>query len=324
MAEGDTSMRANWPRRTLGRTGLEISALGIGTVELGLPYGIPKGGQLPSPPRVEEGVELLHKAFASGVDFVDTAPGYGRAEQVVGAALASWSGPRPVVATKVFCPSLAELSYPPALRRGIRRSIEGSLRNLGLTRLALLQVHNATEEALASPELAGVLREMVDCGLVEHLGATTYEAEATRAGIAAPWCETLQIAYNVLAQEPAGRLIGLAGHTGTGIIARSALLKGVLTDRSARLPEELRPLAPSIALAAEISDSLGESLAQTALRFVLSDPRVATTVVGVDRPRYLDAAITAWQAPPLPPRSRAALAAAHTDSELTDPRTWSF
>ena len=301
-----------------------VSSLGLGTVELGTDYGLPQGGRLPARPSRSEAVGLLLEAFRRGLDFVDTAPGYGKAEEIVGEALARWGGVPPVVATKLYCPSLAELTYPPALHRGVRRAVESSLRRLGLPRIPLLQIHNASEDALESPEFATVLRELVETGLVEHLGATTYGESATRAAIATPWCETVQLAHSVLDQEPSGRLIGLAVDNGTGVIVRSALLKGVLSERVADLPAKLRPLLPRVAIVEEVSRALAETLAQTALRFVLSDRRVSTVIAGIDRPSYLDEDVAAWEAPPLPPRSRAALAAAHEDSDLTDPGTWGF
>lgn len=312
------------PRRSLGATGLEVSTLGFGTVELGMDYGLPHEGALPSAPSLDEGVALLLAAFAAGVDLVDTAPGYGRAEAVVGEALARWPGRKPVLATKVPCPDAALLANGPALGAAMRGSLEASLRRLGVPCVDLVQVHNATEEALRSPAFGAALDALIEGGLVGHLGASTYGPEAARAAIAAPWCETLQLAFNVLDQEPASTLIDEARDAGMGIIARSALLKGVLAADAASLPESLRPLAPSLARARAVAARHGEALPALALRFILSDPRVDTVLVGIDRPEYLDADVAAWRAPPLPPEEVAALRAVHVGTSLTDPRTWGF
>jgi len=316
------------PRRALGSTGRRVSALGFGTVELGLDYGLPRDGALPPAPSEDAGVALLLAAFAEGVDVVDTAPGYGRAETVVGAALRRWAGPRPFVATKVPCPDAAALAAaaarPETLAHALRTSLEGSLERLGLPCVDLVQVHSGTPQALRSPALGAAMERLVGAGLARHAGASTYGEEAARAAITAPWCETLQLAYNLLDQQPASALVDAARAAGKGVIVRSALLKGVLATASAALPAPLRPLASALDRAVEGAAALSPSLADTALRFVLSDPRVDTVLVGIDRPEYLAADLRAWRAAPLPASTLAALSAVHVDSTLTDPRTWGF
>lgn len=316
------------PRRRLGSTGRSVSTLGFGTVELGLDYGLPKDGALPRAPSEEEGVALLLAAFAEGVDVIDTAPGYGRAEAVVGAALRRWTGPRPFVATKVPCPDAAALAAaaaaPDGLARTLRASLEASLGRLGLRRVDLVQVHNATEDALRAPALAAAMEGLAAAGLTCHLGASTYGPAAARAAIAAPWCETIQLAYNLLDQHPASALIDEAKAAGMGVLVRSALLKGVLASAGDALPAALRPLLGALARAASGAAALHQPLAETALQFVLSDERVDTVLVGIDRPAFLETDLRVWRARPLAPPTLAALRAVHDGSALTDPRTWGF
>ena len=119
-------------------------------------------------------------------------------------------------------------------------------------------------------------------------------------------------------------LLDEAEAAGMGVLVRSALLKGVLGTPGGALPDRLRPLAPALARAAETAASVGEPLPRLALRFVLSDPRVDSVLVGIDRPAYLAEDVAAWRCPPLPAPVMAALRDARTASPLTDPRTWGF
>lgn len=307
----------------LGRTGYEVSRLGFGTVELGMSYGLPAAGDFPAPPADDEAVALLHAAFAAGVNFVDTAPGYGRAEELVGRALASWRGPAPIVATKVTCPDAAQLADGAALADLVERSVETSRRRLDRDQIALLQVHNATVEALESAPFLEALQRCVERGWVAHLGASTYGAEAARAAIDGGACATLQLAYSVLDQQPAEEVIERAREADVGVIARSVLLKGVL-GTPGELPERLQGLAPTVSALDEIATAAGETVAESCLRFVLSNASVATAILGIDRRSFLDADLRAWQRGPLDEAALARLEPFHVGGALTDPRTWGF
>ncbi len=308
----------------LGRTGYKVSRLGFGTVELGMSYGLPRTDGFPKPLPDREAVSLLHESFEKGVNFVDTAPGYGRAEEIVGLALSSWKGHAPVVATKVTCPSGENLADPASLARFVERSVEQSRHLLDRDRLALLQVHNATVEALESEPFSEVLQGLVERGLVAFLGASTYGPEAAHAAIENGWCASLQIAYNVLDQNPAAELIREAARRNIGVIARSVLLKGVLSAETGGLPEALRPLEPALATLGQSASQEGESVVSTCVRFALSHPDVSTCILGIDRPAYLHEDLESWQRGPLPEATIHRLRALHVGGHATDPRTWGF
>jgi aryl-alcohol dehydrogenase-like predicted oxidoreductase len=109
--------------RRLGRTGLEVSALALGTVELGLDYGIPAPGHY-GRPSATEGVRLVHAALDAGINFIDTARGYGGSEAVLGQALTGRRD-RVILATKVARP--ADNPTGAALRQAMLASLDESL-----------------------------------------------------------------------------------------------------------------------------------------------------------------------------------------------------
>ena len=81
----------------LGKTDLQVPRIGLGTVEIGLPYGV----GLPNPPPDNECIELLRFALDQGITYFDTAAGYGRSEELLGKAFGKMGAARPIIATKV-------------------------------------------------------------------------------------------------------------------------------------------------------------------------------------------------------------------------------
>jgi len=298
--------------RTLGRTGFGVSALSLGTVELGVRYGLyhPGEREVPVP---EEAGRILRRALGCGVNLLDTAPGYGASEALVGEALREFQGTI-FVATKVTSPSSAAQ---------VRRSVDQSLRRLGKDHLDLLQLHNATAKDFENGELVDALAQAKAEGRVRCLGASVYETEAALAALRCPAIDTIQVAYNLLDQRMAGEVFPAAARAGVGILVRSALLKGVLSDRRQALPIHLAPLREAAERAAAWAGRHGLSIAEAALRFCLSNPQVASVLIGVRDEPELEAALQAESAPLLEPSwLREAEALAIADAALVDPRRW--
>ena len=124
---------------TLGATDLEVSRAGLGTVEIGLPYGI----GLPEPPSDDECVALLHAALDHGITYFDTAHGYGRSEKLLGEAFGRMGSARPTIATKVRLKSSVEepVLHGDELARLVTTSIDESRNRLQLDCLDLVQVY---------------------------------------------------------------------------------------------------------------------------------------------------------------------------------------
>ena len=289
------------------------SVLGFGGVELGLDYGVGTAAQTARPSR-QAALALLDEAFGAGVNLIDTAPGYGESEAVIGEALRRWPGVR--VATKV---ELAPQLQGEARRTAVLASIEGSRRRLGRERLDILQLHNATPEDLSDNALFDVLHEAVERGWVDHLGASTYGTEAAAMAVAHPALTVIQCAYNLLDQRLADPLREAQG-IGKLVLLRSALLKGVLSERRQALPESLAELATAAAAAEGWAQARGMSLSEAALRFCFESQPAAITLVGLRDADELQAALAAAVATPCDWSEAAALA---LDSpSLVDPRYW--
>lgn len=309
--------------RVLGRTGLSVCPLGLGTVELGMEYGIQAPGEF-GRPADEDALALLRNAAGDGVDFFDTAPGYGRAEELLGEALADRPGC--VLATKVSVPLTVDgtVARGAAFRGAIRASLDMSRRALRRETLDVLQIHNATVEALADGELARALMASKSAGEVRFLGTSVYTEDEAFASIEAGCFDVLQVAFNMLDQRMADRVLTAAREAGIGVIVRSAFLKGALTAKSRHLPADLGPLAEAADRLRQALGTSWEDLPRLALRFCLSHPDASVVIVGVRTPQELDAALTAAREGPLPPDVLRVIAAhAITDDDLLNPSKWS-
>lgn len=274
--------------RRLGRTGLEVSEIGLGTVEIGLDYGVPVAGEHLRPPE-EHAARLLNRALDLGVNFIDTARAYGASEEFIGRALKGRRNEY-ILASKL-APIREEGQSDAELRGQVKASIAESLRMLQTDVIDLLQLHYAPVDVVKRGRVLAAARDAQQAGAVRFIGASTYGEEAPLAVLAAGGgYDTLQVAYNLADRTLEDRVLPLAQQQGVGIIVRSVLLRGVLTHRFALLPEQLAELRSVIAQLSDLADAEACSLPELAYRFVLAHSAVSTALVGTARIEELDAA----------------------------------
>ncbi|MEC4671856.1 MAG: aldo/keto reductase [Nitrospirota bacterium] len=280
-------------RRPLGKSGLTVSEIAFGTVELGLDYGIPAPGEY-GRPSSRDAIRLLEEAVESGINLFDTAPvpAYGGTESLLGEVL----GGRPdcLFATKVTIPrgATGRLLHGFQFRETVRRSLEHSLKFLRRDVLDIVQIYNPTVECISQGEILEALLEAKQEGKINLVGASVYTEAEALAMIHGGGCDVLQIPYNVLDQRMAGQVFPAAEKAGVGIMIRSAFLKGVLTAKGQWLPAELTPLREAAARVKEGWGGSWESLPEFALRFCLSAPQAATVLVGLRTSRELNQALS--------------------------------
>lgn len=307
----------------LGTTNLEVSALGLGTVELGMPYGIGD----PAPPPDTECIRLLHRAFEAGITYFDTAAGYGRSEELLGKAFSSWAT-RPVIATKATIHQREDgtLLAGPALFHHLEDSVLNSLRQLGMQELDLVQIHAPANGRFVGSELLAAMAELTRRGLVRYWGASTYGEEQPQQVLQHEnEIRTLQVAYNLLDRRLKHPIFRSCAALGVGLILRSVFLKGVLSDRLERLPETLAPIRRAGQQAKGLAGELGISLPALALRYAAFQPQIHVALIGTADHRELAANLAAFAAGPLPPDMVARIEEIRTEDEvLLNPGNWSL
>ncbi len=307
--------------RRLGRTGRDVSVIGLGTWQLGADWG-----------NVDEAQALavLDAAVAHGVTFFDTADVYGdgRSEQLIGRYLRDNRGTDIFVATKMGR-RLEQLPQNYVLANFLAWT-ERSLANLGVDRLDLVQLHCPPTAVFSSAEVYDALDTLVEKGHIAHYGVSVETCEEALTAIARPGTASVQIILNAFRHKPLERVLPAAVAAGVGIIARvplaSGLLSGRYTKQSTFGPDDHRnynragaafdvgetfsgvDFETGVEAAQQFSELLPASVptAQAALRWIISQPGVTAAIPGA---RNVQQAVSNAEAAAIEPLSEDVLAA---------------
>jgi aryl-alcohol dehydrogenase-like predicted oxidoreductase len=208
-------------KRTLGKSGLEVSALGLGCMGLSFGYG-------PATEK-EQGIKLIRAAYEGGVTFFDTAEAYGPYlnEELVGEALAPVRD-QVVIATKFGFkegkPPLGLDSRP----QHIREVTEAALKRLKTDVIDLLYQHRV-DPAVPIEDVAGTVKELIAEGKVKHFGMSEAGAQTIRQAHAVQPVTALQSEYSLWWREPETEILPTLEELGIGFVPFSPLGKGFLT-----------------------------------------------------------------------------------------------
>src|SRR6516165_1908049 len=216
--------------RRLGKTNWEVSAISLGTWQVGGRWG----------ERFDDALaeRIIEAAIERGVNFIDTADVYGNraSEAAVGRVLRrtkSRHGDRVYVATKCgrFINPHVSSGYTPAALRGF---VEASLRNSGLEALDLVQLHCPPTEVYYRPEIFALFDQLKAEGKIRHLGVSVERVEEALKAIEYPNVATVQIIFNAFRLRPSTLLFREVRATDVGIIARVPLASGLLSGHFSR------------------------------------------------------------------------------------------
>jgi aryl-alcohol dehydrogenase-like predicted oxidoreductase len=208
-------------KRMLGKSGLEVSALGFGCMGLSFAYG-------PATEK-EQAIKVIRAAYDGGVTFFDTAEAYGpyENEKLVGEALASVRD-KVVIATKFGFkegkPSLGMDSRP----EHIREVAEASLKRLNIDAIDLFYLHRV-DPNVPIEDVAGTVKDLIQEGKVKHFGMSEAGAAAIRRAHAVQPVAALQSEYSLWWREPEQEIIPTLEELGIGFVPFSPLGKGFLT-----------------------------------------------------------------------------------------------
>lgn len=279
-------------RRFLGNTGIAVSEIAFGGVEIGLPYGIGVKWEEDMLPE-KDAVQLLLTALDSGLNFFDTARMYGVSENIMGKA---FTGRRDeiVLCTKCrhFRDGEGNLPDDGALRKIIRQSLEESLRALQTDHIDLYMLHQGDMEILDRDVIAEEMQKLKAEGLVRSIGVSVYSAGESKKAIASDAWNVVQLPFNLMDQRQQS-LFGLAEEKGVGIVVRSVLLKGLLSNRGTGLHPMLAQVEKHIQQYKDLLNGNITDLPELAVKFALSFPQVSSVLVGMDKLDYLKQSLAA-------------------------------
>lgn len=276
-------MHTELPKQVLGKTGLEITQLGFGTVEL---------GDVSRDLSDEQAGEMFNEVLDAGINFIDTAPDYGVAEERIGKSI-SQRRDEFYLATKCGCNIAADGSRqePGHLwtAERLHRNIDQSLERMKTDHVDLLQMHNPAVEEVEQGGLVEALQEIRQAGKARFIGVSSTSPHLmtfVQMGV----FDTFQIPYSALERRHE-RMLQQAADAGAGIIVRGGIAQGHRgkNERWAKWEQ------------AELDGLLdGMNRYEFMLRFTLSHAACHTTIVGTGNPDHFRSNIAAAPAGPLP------------------------
>jgi len=288
-------------KRKLGKSGLEVSALGLGCMGMSFSYGPPKDKQ--------EMTALLHAAVDRGITFFDTAEVYGPFinEELVGEALAPLRK-QVVIATKFGFdlngsdrrPGMAGLNSRP---EHIKQAVEGSLKRLKVQTIDLLYQHRV-DLNVPIEEVAGAVKELIQEGKVKHWGLSEAGVQTIRRAHGVQPLAALQSEYSLWTRTPEKEVIPTLEELGIGFVAYSPLGKGFLTgamNENTKLdstdfrstlprftPEALRANQALVDMLGRMGRGKGATPAQMALAWLLAQKPWMVPIPGTTKLRRLE------------------------------------
>jgi aryl-alcohol dehydrogenase-like predicted oxidoreductase len=300
--------------RQLGRTGWKVSTVSFGAWAIGGTWGNVKD---------DESLAALNRALDLGVNFFDTADGYGdgHSEQLLGKLRRERS-------EKFYIATKAGRRLNPHVASGYNREnltgfVEQSLKNLQMDALDLLQLHCPPTEVYYMPEVFDILDDLVKAGKLLNYGVSVEKVEEALKAIQYPNVKTVQIIFNIFRQRPLELFFSEAQKHNIGIIARIPLSSGMLTGKMTRESsfqaddhrqfnrqgesfdrgETFSGLDYEVGLQAvnELRAILpaGMSMTQMALRWILMSPAVTCAIPGAKRPAQVEENVKAADQAPL-------------------------
>jgi aryl-alcohol dehydrogenase-like predicted oxidoreductase len=297
--------------RPLGRTGVKVSKLCLGTMMFGS-WGNPDH---------DESIRIIHRALDAGINFLDTADVYseGESEEIVGKALAGGRREDIILATKFHMPMGEDPNRAGNSRRWIMRAVEDSLRRLNTDWIDLYQAHRPSPDTDID-ETLGALTDLVHQGKIRYGGTSTFPASQI---VEAQWVArdrhlqrfvTEQPPYSILVRGIENEVLPTTARYGMGVMTYSPLAGGWLSGRwrkdagdlsptsparqrlTARfdlsLPENQRKLEAAEALA-QLAEESGMTLIELAIAFVLEHPAVTAAIIGPRTAEQLESQLTA-------------------------------
>ncbi len=296
--------------KRLGNSDLNITTIGFGAWAIGgTGYEYAWG-----PQNDQDSIEAIHRALELGINWIDTAPGYGKghSEEVVAQALAGWSGGKPYVFTKCSLHWDEQGNIFKDLRpQAIRQECEDSLRRLRVEAIDLYQIHWPTDDAQETDGAWQALADLQEEGKVRWIGVSNFGVAQMQRAQAIARITSLQPFYSPIRREIEAEVLPYCQGEGIGVIVyspmHSGLLSGAMTrERANNLPQDdwrsrdAEFNEPRLSRNLSLADCLrtvgaphGRSAGETSIAWTLSHPVVTGAIVGARSRKQVEGVIGA-------------------------------
>ena len=275
--------------------GKKLPVMSIGTVQLGMNYGIANEGGKPDE---EKSFAMLRTAFENGAASLDTARAYGDSEEVIGRFLKTWEGETPYITTKTRVAKDPDCD----IEKHVITSMEESLVRLGVKKVNCVLHHNPVDMYDHREKLASAMERLVKMGYTDQVGVSVYTQEDVEEMLRYPQYTATQVPMSIFDQRliASGTVAKLKDMNYT-VFVRSVFLQGVffLDPDKVTDPILVKEAVPKIRLLREIAAAEGMSVAQLAIAFMRDTVGVTSLVLGADTPEQVKENIAYFDAPTL-------------------------
>ena len=276
---------------------MSISKFTLGTVQLGMEYGLANTSGKPS---MQTGFDILAAAARNGVTSIDTATSYGDSESVIGGYFAAGGGVFETVTSKFRL--AAESEGSPAQR--FRKQLDLTKRRLGIPKIPIYMFHSAPEMIAHCDELEPLLRAAVRDGEIGAVGASVYTCAEIEQFLKHPVLKAIQFPLNALdLRAVTGGMLAELEKRGVTVFVRSVFLQGLLCMPVP--PPQYSFIAPYVGQLNEIARSEDLSAAQLAVSFIRDLPGVDSLALGCETVAQVLQNCEIIQTPALSDRARA-------------------
>lgn len=260
---------------------MKIEKLILGTVQLGLEYGI---NNVTGKPSRKNAFAILEKAYSRGIKYLDTAAAYGDSEEVIG-AFHNVDQKRFLILTK----------FHPKGDEDVSKLVSDALGRLNVTEIEVMFFHSY-QDFKSNPKLVDDLLLEVKAGRINKIGVSVYTNEQIEELLDFNDIKVIQAPFNLFDNESKrGEIFERAKAGGKEIHSRSVFLQGLFFKDIESLPENLNPLKPQLLKIMGLAQGSNLSMASLALNYVLSKDYIDGVLIGVDNEQQLNSNFAALE-----------------------------
>ncbi|HHW31324.1 MAG TPA: aldo/keto reductase [Clostridiaceae bacterium] len=303
--------------------GMRISQYTLGTVQLGIDYGIAnKAGK----PGIEKSFSILQTAEELGINAYDTSEAYGDSENILGKYFTEKSDKtnQPLIITKVRAKPGDEAEGAD-LEKNITSYVEASLERLNLKRIPILLLHNPNDLYTFGKRMADVMERLVTRGYIEKAGASVYTTEDVEEMLKYDIYEAIQVPMNIFDHRliKSGALKKLIDKN-TIIFVRSIFLQGLFFLNPEELQGKLVKAKEPLVKLRQFADKAGLNIAQLALSYIRDMEGITSLVIGAETPEQVRENAKLMETPRLDPDLVEEIERTFTDIpvEILNPSLW--
>ena len=259
--------------------GKKLSSMSLGTVQLGMNYGIANNAGQPDE---EKSFSMLRAALEAGITSLDTARAYGESEDVLGRFFKTWKGDIPYITTKVID---IQGETEAEIEKATVECLETSLKKLGLKRVNNVLLHRSQDLVLNGDWVAKAMEKLVKLGYTDTVGASVYTGEELENMFKYDVYTATQVPMSIFDQRLiASGMTDRLADRGITVFVRSVFLQGLffLDPDKITDPILLEHAAPRIRLLRECAEKEGMSIAELAISFMRDVRGVTSLVLGAD------------------------------------------